>query len=68
MHRVLLQGVSRTIVSMAIDTPRFHYCHSQPMYSNRNRSRGSKRQRGFEHPRSMEKADTDDTSESFLSA
>lgn len=68
MHRVLLQGVSRTVVSTAIDTPRFHYCHSQPMHPNRNRSRGSKRQRGFEHPRPMEKADTDDTNESFLSA
>jgi len=38
------------------------------MHPNRNRSRGSKRQRGFEHPRPMEKADTDDTRESFLSA
>lgn len=61
-------GSPPTVVLTAIDTFRFHYCHSQSMHPNRNRSRGGKRQRGFEHPPSTEKADTVDTSKSFLSA
>lgn len=61
-------GSPPTVVLTAIDTFRFHYCHSQSMHPNRNRSRGGKRQRGSEHPPSTEKADTVDTSKSFLSA
>lgn len=67
MHRVLLQGISHRVVStlrQSISIGSIIATVTVDMWPNR--SRGGKR--CFKHPHSMEKADTVDTSESFLSA